>query len=318
MNNIILQLQKNNSSSILNNNNVLFDESIIEMGNISYDNATGIITISETGLYIIDWYAATQATSGSSGVIFKLVSDKGHEFDSNSPDKIGSMSGIAVLNADDVPVNISLVNASNADVFFTSPIISKANLRVFFLNSNAADNSRCFALNQFANVLEQLVTIYPGATVNIFSERLATITGPIYSLYKAPDSGSIPLLILGSETEQVAFNIDKITVLYFPDSAYDDSITYLEPPEPFLQNCDTDLIKNIYSYVNVGDNISVTTGPTTSASGQVYINEYGIIVVADPTSTMFLMTPHIFSLSVDAPGRSMGREKLTPVSIINE
>ena len=38
MNNTILQLQKNNDNSILNNNNVIFDETISMIGNISYNN----------------------------------------------------------------------------------------------------------------------------------------------------------------------------------------------------------------------------------------------------------------------------------------
>ena len=167
-----------------------------------------------------------------------------------------------------------------------------------------SDNSRCFTLDQFAHVLEQIVTIYQGADVSIFSNRLATVSGPINSLYKSPDAGNIPLLLLGDEP--VAFSIDKITILYFPNSVYDDSITYLSPPVPFPQNCDTDLIKNIHDYVAVNDNISITAGPTASASGDVHINEYGIIVLADPTSTIFLMTPQLFSITVNevVPGKS--------------
>lgn len=312
MNNIVLQLQKNNNNSILNNNNFIFDETIDAIGNISYDDMTGIITISENGLYIIDWCVEMQATSGSPSVIFKLISDKGHEFDSNSPTKTGSTSGIAALNVDDAPLNLSLVNVSNATVFFLNTVISKANLRVFSLNGNMSDNSRCFALDQFAYVLEQIVTIYQGAAVSIFSNRLATVSGPINSLYKSPDAGNIPLLLLGDEP--VAFSIDKIAILYFPNSVYDDSITYLNPPVPFPQNCDTDLLKNIHDYVAVNDNISITASPTASASGDVHINEYGIIVLADEVSTIFLMTPHIFSIVVNEADAGMRGEKTISVS----
>ena len=312
MNNIVLQLQKNNNNSILNNDNFIFDETIGSIGNISYDDMTGVITISENGLYMVDWCVEMQATSGSSSVIFKLISDKGHEFDSNSPTRTGSMSGIAALNVDDAPINLSLVNVSDATVFFPNTIISKANLRVFSLNGNMSDNSRCFALDQFAHVLEQIVTIYQGAAVSIFSNRLATVSGPINSLYKAPDAGNIPLLLLGDEP--FAFSIDKIAILYFPNSVYDDSITYLNPPVPFPQNCDTDLLKNIHDYVAVNDNISITAGPTASASGDVHINEYGIIVLADEVSTIFLMTPHIFSVVVNETIDGMRGEKTISVS----
>lgn len=303
MNNMVLQLQNNNSSSTLDNSNVIFDETISILGNISYDNMTGVITISENGLYIFDWYVVIQGTS-SPIVSFKLISDKGHEFESNSPNKPDNMSGIASLNVEDAPVNISLVNTSGTTVFFPNVISAKAGLRIFSLNTSAADNSRCFALEQFTHVLEQIVTIYQGASVSIFSNRLSTVLGRINSLYKAPDAGSIPLLLIGDRP--FAFTIDKITILHFTDSVYDDSITYLSPPDPFPQNCDTDLLKNIYNFVEVGDNISITTGPATGASGVVHINEYGIIVLTDETSTIFLITPQIFSIvkNEDTEGRS--------------
>ncbi len=123
-----------------------------------------------------------------------------------------------------------------------------------------------------------------------------------------------PLLILQAGGEPVAFNIDKIAIIYMPASVYDDSITYLDPPDPFPQNCDTDFLKNIYNYVSAGDSISVTTGPTTGASGDVYINEYGIIVLADATSTMFLMVPHIFTIAVSEGTPSLTGEKSISIS----
>lgn len=292
----VLQLQKNSVTSILDSGNFIFDQVISSAGNLGYDPVTGVVTIPENGMYIVDWWVSIQSTSGSPGTTVRLISDKGQVFDSNSPNKTGNMGGIAVLDIDDAPVTFSLVNMSSATLFFSGMISSKANLRISAVDSGggAADNSRCFALDQFAHVLEQIVTLYPGASVSLFSNRLATITGPINSLYRSPDAGSIPMLLLGDEP--VAFSIDKITVLYFPDSVYDSSITYLTPPDPFPQNCDTDQIKNIHDYVAVGDSISFTTGPTTSASGDITINEYGILVFADATSMMLVVTPQIFSI----------------------
>lgn len=312
MNNIMLQLQKNNIDAVLNNDNVIFDETVGMLGSISYDNVTGIIKISENGLYMIDWCIAMQATSGSPSVIFKLITDNGQEYDSNAPNKTGNMSGIAVLNVDDAPVNFSIVNTSSATVFFPNTIISKANLRVFNLSVDTGDNSRCFALDQFANVLEQIVTIYQGASVSVFSTRLASVSGTIGSLYRAPDAGSVPLFILQSGGVPVAISIDKITLLYLPDSVYDDSITYLAPPDPFPQNCDTDLLRNIFNYVAVGDNISIATGPTTTASGDVHVNEYGMIVLADAVSTIFLITPQLFSIVVNVV---VGMDGEKPISV---
>ncbi|WP_353094831.1 hypothetical protein [Tissierella praeacuta] len=317
MNNIVLQLQKNNDNSIINNGNVIFDETISTMGNISYDNVTGVVTIFENGLYLVDWDIAIQSIFSSPSVVFKLISDKGQEFYSNSLNKTGNINGIAVLNVDNAPINFSLVNTSNSTVFFSSIIPSKANMRIVYLSNNIADNNHCFALEQFAHVLEQIVNIYQGASVSIFSNRLPTVSGTIDSLYKAPNT-SIPLLILQSGGGPAAFNIDKITIIYFPNNVYDDSITYLSPPELLPKNCNTDILKNIHNYVTVGDDISITTGPTTSASGNVYINEYGIIVFADAVSTIFLMTPHIFSIVVNEGLNSLKVKKSISISNMNK
>mgnify|MGYP001477442347 CR=1 FL=1 len=62
--NIVLQLQKNNSHSVLDHENVIFDETIHQIGDISYDAGTGVFTILKNGFYIIDWYVAMQTTSG--------------------------------------------------------------------------------------------------------------------------------------------------------------------------------------------------------------------------------------------------------------
>lgn len=311
MANIVLQLQKNSIDSILNANNFLFDETVSSIGNISYDALTGVITIPDNGLYMVDWWVSILSTVGSTNSIVKLISDKGHEFSSNLVVKVGNMSGLAVLDIDDAPIQLSLVNESNGTIFFSDMTVCKSALRVYTLNSDPVDNSRCFALNQLTHVLEQIVALYPGTDVSIFSSRFATVTGTINSLYKAPTSGNIPLLLLG--TEPVAFNIDQISVLYFPNMPFDSSITYLTPPDPFPQNCDTDTIQNFYQYVSPGDNVSITLAPTTAASGEVTLNEYAMLVMADDTSSMFVMTPDIVTLQIT--GATPGMRGRQPLSI---
>jgi hypothetical protein len=319
MNNSVLLLQKNSSNSILNNNNIIFDETIDSSENITYNDQTGVVTISENGTYIIDWCIATQSTSGSSGVIFKLISSQGHEYDSNSSNRTDNMSGIAVLNVENAPINFSIVNKSNSTVFFQDIIVSKANLRVFLLNSsNVTNNSRCFALNQLANLIEQIVEIYEGDDISVFSNRLATLSGTIHSIYRSPDAENIPLFIVESDGQLMALNINEITLLYLPNSIYNESITYLDLPNPFPQNCDTDLLKDIHDYITVGDTIFITAGPTTSASGDVSVNEYGIIVLADETSTIFLSVPKISILFKQEQSDSVSEKKGSTLSIRSE
>ena len=115
----VLQLQKNSVTSILDSGNFIFDQVISSAGSLGYDPVTGVVTIPENGLYIVDWWVSIQSTSGSPGTTVQLISDKGQVFDSNSPNKTGNMGGIAVLDIDDAPVTFSLVNMSSATLFFS-------------------------------------------------------------------------------------------------------------------------------------------------------------------------------------------------------
>ncbi len=297
MNTEILLLQKNANDSVLSNETVLFDEISLSQGNIQYDENTGIITIQASGIYVIDWNLSTQSTSGSTGVMFQLQASTGQEFESNSPVRMGNLTGIAALQVDTVPVELTLVNKSLATVFFPSTLGVKATLRIACIDQ--ADLA-CLPLLQFAHVLDQLVVKYPEASVSVFSNRLATITSNLDGLYRAP-SAQVPLLLLNGG-EPYAFAINYITALYFPNQVYDETITYLPLPEGAASSCQFDASLNIYEMVSVGDTIQMLMGPTTSGSGTVTVNAPGIIVIADDTSMMFVFTPSIFGIQVSAAG----------------
>lgn len=289
MNNTLLQLKKNSNDFVMNNSNLIFDEITEFQGNIDYEIETGIITIYDSGLYIIDWFVSTQTTSTSPSIIFRLNSDTGDSFYSNSINRSSSISGTAIIKIEDVPKEISLINESNAQVFFSSAINTKATLRIVSLNDISAINDSCYPLNQYGNLMDQLATIYQGAEITIFQTALATLSGILDSVYISPDAGNVPLLIIDSGGTKLAININKITALYFPNSIYDNSIIYLDPPDPNTKICTTDLLKNVHDYISVGDGVSVSLGINTSASGDVTVNEYGIIVFADITSIIFIM-----------------------------
>lgn len=314
MNNYILQLQKNNNDNVLNNNNLLFDQIIESDGNIIYDDITGNITIFENGTYIIDWYISTQITAGSPSVIFKLISTDGHEFYSNSMNKSSNINGIGVLTIDNAPIQISLVNNSGASVYFPNSIESKASLRIVSLSSEITQSNYCYGIDQLANFIEQIVTIYPGATVSIYLDSLVTVTGEINSIFKSTDS-NIPLLVIESNGTSTLINLANVTAIYFSNSVYDNSITYLDPPDPSISDCNIDLIRNVHDYVSVGDTLSVTVGTNTSASGDVTINEYGIIVMADDTTMLIIAVPQILTMTVTEVVTGLKNKKENSISI---
>lgn len=313
----LLQMQKSYNDPVLNNNSILFDEVINFDGDLAYNPFNGEVGILATGLYLIDWLVAPQSAPGVTSVMFKLISSTGQEFESNLPSKTGNMCGMAVIDVETAPVTIKLVNRSNTTVYFSDAVHAKSNLRVVRIDRIASDNSRCFAMDQFTHVLEQLVDLYAGKTVMIFSTRLAAVTGTLLSLYKAPGTSSAPLMIIGDPP--TAMNTTLITVLYFPDSTFDESITFLPPPNPYPQNCEMDLIKNFHDYLSEGDNIFAVSGSATEFSGTITKNEYGIIVLADEATSMYVITPYINTLEiVETEDNLMGKASKTPITIKTE
>ena len=181
----LLQMQKSYNDPVLNNNSILFDEVINFDGDLAYNPFNGEVGILATGLYLIDWFVAPQSAPGVTSVMFKLISSTGQEFESNLPSKTGNMCGMAVIDVETAPVTIKLVNRSNTTVYFSDAVHAKSNLRVVRIDRIASDNSRCFAMDQFTHVLEQLVDLYAGKTVMIFFKACSCDRNPSFTVQSA-------------------------------------------------------------------------------------------------------------------------------------
>lgn len=130
---IFLQVEQLTDSLVEPNENVVFKSVIFSTGSISYDNATGIITISSTGIYKFDWWVTTQSTSSTSGVSFSLVTSQGDIIVSNSPTKTGEIMGMGIVEVLTAPVTLSLKNASDAIIYY-SVVPMKGSLTVMEAN----------------------------------------------------------------------------------------------------------------------------------------------------------------------------------------
>ena len=101
-------------------------------------------------------------------------------------------------------------------------------------------------------------------------------------LYFAPDGADPALLILYDGTNYESIPLTSITAIYVGDgTVYEDSITYLSQPMPLPVGCDTDLIAAIHTSLPLMTDVAFLLGPSTSASGLVYKNEYGLLVLSD-------------------------------------
>lgn len=104
--------------------NVIFDSLLNDQSdNISYDTATGVFTITAPGNYYVDWWVGTDGAGPGINVTF-AVAVNGVEYSAaSSPIVSGQLSGEALVTVTDVPTTITLVNASDNDVFVpTTPI----------------------------------------------------------------------------------------------------------------------------------------------------------------------------------------------------
>ncbi|MBE5985942.1 MAG: collagen-like protein, partial [Paenibacillaceae bacterium] len=128
MANNALQIELNVATTVAAGANVLFDTIVYSSGTISYNPATGVITFSEAGRYVLDWWLATQSSQTSNGTSFALSSSQGDFLEGNSPINTGEVYGIGIVDVTVAPVTVSLVNISTATVFFSLIVPLKGTL----------------------------------------------------------------------------------------------------------------------------------------------------------------------------------------------
>ncbi len=130
---IAMQLDLYGGGSVNPLENVLFDTVTFVTGNIGYNPATGIITISQPGTYTFQWWVAPQSSPGSNGVTFSLAC---------TAVKTGQVNGFNVIEVDSVPFTVSLRNDSAGTVYYSSSVAVKASLLVHAEVSTAAYGSK--------------------------------------------------------------------------------------------------------------------------------------------------------------------------------
>lgn len=125
----MLQLERLAAGFVDAGQNVLFDTTPISVGNISYDNATGVITLLQPGRYQFNWWVAPQTASTNSGVVFALRSSQNDVVIGNCTQRSSEVVGMAVVEVAVPPVTVNLQN-ENGIVFYGNSIPVKASLTV--------------------------------------------------------------------------------------------------------------------------------------------------------------------------------------------
>lgn len=317
---ILLQAERLIAGTVESNAPVIFDSTVISAGNISYDSATGVITIQEPGRYEFDWWVAVQSSASAAGTGFALASSQGDNIIGNLPIKTGEVIGVGIVEVTAAPITVALRSSSSATTYYSATVPVKASLAVIGIADTGttgptgptgptgavgtmADSTQCFAIRQLANLLEQITVLYPATTMTLFVDQLATLSGVAVEVYTAPGADGPGLLIIQSGSDYGYVSLSRIAAIYLgAGSVYDPSITYLPPPDPYAPGCDTDYILAVQSSMSVGDQISFGAATNTTGSGGVYINEPGILVLSDGAGNtpVFLFTPQIRYLVKDS------------------
>jgi hypothetical protein len=117
MSTVFMQLQSTAANAVVPADGVLsFDTNLSQsVNNISYNEATGVIAIPQTGVYYVYWSVVTQLVVHSAEV--SVVTSTGDIFYADSSLREGMITGSAIIDVDTVGgVQFSIRNTSSSDI----------------------------------------------------------------------------------------------------------------------------------------------------------------------------------------------------------
>ena len=301
MSKIALQIELQSTGTVTAGSNVLFDTIVHSDADIGYDSSTGVITFNQTGSYVITWWVATQSST-SPETVFALSPSLGNTLVGNSPLKTGTVSGTGVIDVAVPPFTLSLINSSLTTFYYSAQVPLKATL-IAVRNGGTVDTMGCFAVAQLTHILSQMIAAYSTTTWSVFSTSLASYSGMPLDLYTSPQATGPGLLrLVDANGNYETLSLAHITAIYpGAGTVYDPAFTFLPPPVPLTPGCDTNLITAIQSYLPLGTSVNIRLGPSVSASGDIYRNEYGVLVLSDTdgNTPIVIATPQILRIFTD-------------------
>ena len=176
------------------------------------------------------------------------------------------------------------------------------------LNSTAT----CFVLAQLVHLFEQLMDYYSDRYISFFIPGTSPwlMKGKVQQIYVSTEGTYGGLLVIDTEDgTHIGVPISAIAALKFDDSTvgYNNNITYLTKPD-FPPGCDTNIVTAIYEYVSAIPSDTVVTLAVGSETYEtsfipslVYLNKYGLIVLAneDGTNPVFVPVTYLASIATN-------------------
>ena len=127
-----VQLQDVEATTVASGAPVIFDTTINDLSAfLSYNNITGEITISQTGVFYINWWVSTDGLAGGADLVitFAITTSQGDNIQASTPILTGQISGNALIEVIASPVTLRLVNATDGTIGFGATPI-KADLTI--------------------------------------------------------------------------------------------------------------------------------------------------------------------------------------------
>ena len=69
----ILQIERGSAGVIADGDIVVFDTTVFSAGHLAYNILTGVITFYDVGIYLVDWWVATQSSASNTGIVLQYL-----------------------------------------------------------------------------------------------------------------------------------------------------------------------------------------------------------------------------------------------------
>lgn len=110
---------------------IVFNVILSQTGSaINYSDTTGVVTISQTGYYLVHWWVSIDGTGLTSNVIFSLNKNGGPHSQASSMPMTGQISGSALIPVEFAPTTLSITNISGVEITLGN-VKSQAGMVVF-------------------------------------------------------------------------------------------------------------------------------------------------------------------------------------------
>lgn len=196
--------------------------------------------------------------------------------------------GIALTNSDGTSVVEFATDGIQYEPFYPRLVIT-------YTGSPVDNTAICFTYAQLAHIIDQLITLYPTSLMTVYTNSFgeSIMTGTPYQLYSSAEGTYGSIFILLDNGQQKAIPLNVIAAIYSGDNTvYNPSITFLPTPI-FPSGCDTNLITAYHDFLAASTEVEMYLGSHIQASGTLWKNEYGIIVLSNEDGSNPVFIPVI-------------------------